>query len=98
MINLIPDQIIEENPANLTPEIFDKPDEPPTANPKGTVKNAIIGFCIGGVLSAASIWIYSALDIVIRNKKKIEEYFEIPVIGVIPIDKIASETEASENV
>ena len=91
---LFSDQIYEENNGLITITVYDKPDRTPAANPKGTVKNSILGFAIGGVVSAAAVWMYSAFDIVIRNKKKIEDYFDIPVIGVIPVNDTAKETEA----
>jgi capsular polysaccharide biosynthesis protein len=56
----------------------------PSANSKGVVKNAIIGFFIGAVISAAAIWVISILDSTIRDKKKIEDTFDVSVIGVIP--------------
>ena len=90
---LIPTQINEENPGLFDIAVYDKPDRTPAANPKGTAKNVIIGFAIGGFMSAVAIWVYSAFDIVIRSKKKIEDYFDIPVIAVIP-DNAVNETEA----
>lgn len=98
LISLIPNQIADENPGYFSIQVYDKPDETPAANPKGTVKNAVIGFAIGAVVSAAAVWMFSAFDIVIRNKKKIEDYFDIPVIAVIPLENSVNETEAVENV
>lgn len=95
---LIPTQINEENPGLFDIAVYDKPDRTPAANPKGTSKNAVIGFALGGVISAIAVWIYSAFDITIRDKKKIEEYFDIPVIAVIPVNNVVAETEAFENV
>ena len=95
---LIPTQINEENPGLFDIAVYDKPDRTPAANPKGTVKNAIIGFAIGAVISAIAVWTYSAFDMVVRNKKKIEDYFDIPVIAVIPVNNTVNETEGVENV
>ena len=49
------------------------------------------------MISAAAVWVFSALDVVVRNKKKIEDYFEIPVIAVIPMKK-SKEAEESQDV
>lgn len=53
-------------------------------NSKNTVRNSIIAFVVGVILSAAVVWIYSANDNIIRNAKRIEDTLGIPVLGVIP--------------
>ncbi len=54
------------------------------ANSKNMVRNAVIAFVVGAILSAVAIWIYSANDNIIRNVKRIEDALDIPVLGVIP--------------
>lgn len=67
--------------------------EPDTVkNGKNTVRNAIIAFFVGFILSAIVVWIRSAFDVVIRSAKKIEENLDLPVLGVIPKYEI-SQTE-----
>lgn len=95
---LIPPQINDVYPGYFSIEVYDKPDATPAANPKGTAKKTILGFAVGAVISAAAVWLYSALDMVVRNRKKIEDYFDIPVIAVIPLHNADNETEAFENV
>ena len=56
-------------------------------NPKNPVVKAIIGFFIGAVISAVVVWIYSVLDVTVRDKKKLEDNFDIPVLGTIPMIK-----------
>lgn len=58
----------------------------PAINPdsKHTVRNSLIGFAGGAILSMVVIFIYSLFDVTIRDKKKIEDNFDIPVLGVIP--------------
>ena len=51
---------------------------------KHTVRNTLIGFAAGAVLSMVVIFVYSLFDVTIRDKKKIEDNFNIPVLGVIP--------------
>ncbi len=53
-------------------------------NSKNTVRNSIIAFVIGAILSAVAVWVYSANDNIIRNAKRIEDTLDIPVLGVIP--------------
>ncbi len=62
---------------------------------KGTVRNVIIGFAIGLVLSLLAIFAVAQFDIVIRSKKKLEDNFDIPVIGVIP--RVDAASSASGN-
>ncbi len=61
---------------------------------KGTVRNAIIGFIIGMLLSLVAIFLFVQLDVTIRSKKKLEDNFDLPILGVIP--RVNSETRISE--
>ena len=97
LLNFIPKNLADENPGLFDIAVYDPPNEKLSVNPKPVTKNAVIGFVIGAVVSAAAVWIYSALDVVVRNKKKIEDYFEIPVIAVIPVKKSEKAGE-SQNV
>lgn len=54
------------------------------ANSKNTVRNTLLGFLGGAVLAAVVVFLLSILDVSIHDKKKIEDNFDIPVIGVIP--------------
>ena len=53
-------------------------------NSKNVVRNIVVGFIGGAVASMLVIFVYSLFDIVIRDKKKLEESFGLPVIGLIP--------------
>ena len=53
-------------------------------NPKSTIRDGVIGFVIGGVLSAVGVFVYSLLDTKIRSKKKIVDSFNLPVLAEIP--------------
>ncbi len=55
-----------------------------SANNKHVVRNSLIGFFGGMIVSMLVIFIASSFDIVIRDKKKLEDTFDIPVIGLIP--------------
>ena len=53
-------------------------------NGKSVVKDAAIGFIGGALLTMAIIFIVFKLDVLIRSKERLEDNFDIPVIGVIP--------------
>ena len=57
---------------------------PSTANSKNVLRNAIIGFLAGAVLAMVFVFVYNMFDVTIRDRKKIEDNFDIPVLGVIP--------------
>lgn len=54
------------------------------ANNKNVVRNALIGFVGGAVVSMLFIFVLSLFDIVVHDKKKLEESFGMPIIGLIP--------------
>ena len=58
------------------------------ANSKNVVRNAFIGFICGAAASMVVIFLYSMFDVVIRDKKRLEESFDFPVLGVIPAFRI----------
>ena len=55
-----------------------------SANSKHEIRNAVLMFLIAGVVSVVAIWIYSFFDVVIRDKKKLIDNVEVPILGVIP--------------
>ena len=57
---------------------------PSAANSRNVVRNSIIGFAIGLVVALIAVFIFSVIDVVIRDKKKLVDNFEAPVLGVIP--------------
>ena len=65
-------------------------------NSKNVVRNAIIGFLAGALVAMIFIWIYSMLDVVIRNSKKIEDALDVPVLAVIPRHDIAMNEEGAK--
>jgi capsular polysaccharide biosynthesis protein len=69
---------------SISIKVIDPPVEEITRNARGTVRNAFIGGVAGAVLAALIVFVVAKLDIVIRTKEKIEQSFNIPVIGVIP--------------
>ncbi len=62
-----------------------KPTAPDTVP---VVKNTLVAFLAGAVISTAVIWVISVFDVVIHDKKKIEDSFDIPILGVIPRQEV----------
>ncbi len=92
--NEVPDLFYSYLPNALKVEPYSAAYFPEIPDSKGVLTKGLIGFLGGAVASAIVIWIYSAFDVVIKCKKKIEDNFDIPVIGVIPAEKNnALETE-----
>jgi len=70
------------NAFSITP--IDSSVFPKAANTKNLVRNSLIAGVIGFVLAAAVIWVISMFDVVIRDKKRIEDNFDYLVLGIIP--------------
>lgn len=65
-------------------KVIDSPDKATSADGKGVLKNTVIGGLAGVVLSMLAVFIISKLDVVVRSKEKLEQSFDIPIIGMIP--------------
>lgn len=65
-----------------------------TPNDKGVVTNAIIGFLVGAVVSMVLIYVAAVFDVVIHDRKKLEEHFDLPILGVIPRYEGQSDSDA----
>lgn len=70
------------------PNFPEEPDE------KETLMNILIGFVVGIVLSIVAIFLIVRFDTTIRSKKKLEDSFDLPILGVIP--GISAEAKASQ--
>ena len=46
--------------------------------------NTAIGVVIGAVITMTFVFVMNMFDVVIHDKKKIEDTFDIPILGVIP--------------
>ena len=77
---LIPELI--PNASEVT--VFDEPEPPRVHNSKNVLRNAVIGFAGGTLLSMLAIFLYSIFDIIIHDRKKIEDNFDSPILAVIP--------------
>ena len=65
-------------------KLIETAEVPTSPNSKGAVKNSAIGFAVGLVVSLLAVFISSNFDVIIRSREKIEENFDIPILGVIP--------------
>ncbi len=63
---------------------LDYPELPTAPDSKNVVRNAVIGFVAGALIAVLIVFILNRFDVIIRSKEKIEENFDIPVLGVIP--------------
>ncbi len=80
---IAPAHIIDRIPNTLEVTIAEEPGDA-TPNSKGTVRAVIIAALAGALVTAAVIWIISMFDVKIRDKKKIEDNFDLPLLAVIP--------------
>ena len=87
--NIAPSAIKNNIRSVLSITIFESPRLPSAPNSKNVVRNAVIAFLAGMIISAAVIWIVDMFDVVIHDKKKIEDNFDIPVLGVVPIQIVS---------
>ena len=67
----------------LTLKILNHP-TPNEANSKNVARNSIFGFIGGALLAMVVIFILDQFDTAVHDKKKLEETFDLPIIGLIP--------------
>lgn len=60
------------------------PEIPKTPDDKNVARNAIIGFVGGALVSALLVFLVVKFDVIVRSREKLEENFDLPVLGVIP--------------
>ena len=63
---------------------IDSPRIAQAADSKNTTRNAVIGFAGGFILSLLAVFFISKFDVVIRTREKLENTFDIPILGTIP--------------
>ncbi len=82
--DIFPADIMERLPYAIKISTLDYPTLPQGADDKNVVRNALIGAVVGIALAALVVFIINKFDVVIRSREKIEENFDIPILGVIP--------------
>ena len=65
-------------------ERIESPREAKTPNAKNTVRNTVIGFAAGFIASMLVVFVVDKFDVIIRSREKIEDNFDLPILGVIP--------------
>jgi capsular polysaccharide biosynthesis protein len=63
-----------------------------TKNDKGVLTSTLVGLLVGAVGSMAVVYISAMFDVVIHDRKKLEDNFDIPILGVIPRYDVDEET------
>jgi len=84
MSDCAPEHISSVYPYSVKVTVVEEPQPAENANGKGTTRNALVGFAAGMIISLLVIFIVNRFDVVIHDRKKIEDAFDIPVLGVIP--------------
>ena len=77
-------------------KIIDSPVQPKAPDSKNVVRNSLIGFLAGILVCMIVIFICNQFDVIIHNKKKIEENFDIPILGVIPRQNVSLKRTESD--
>ncbi len=87
---------LAQNLQNISITKIESPVLATSVNDKGIVKNAMIGILVGAVASMVVIYIVAMFDVVVHDRKKLEDYFDIPILGVIPSQDVLLENSAKE--
>lgn len=54
------------------------------ANSKNVPRNIAVGFAGGALVTMLAIFLLAQFDVLVHDKRKLEETFELPIIGIIP--------------
>ncbi|MBQ8321926.1 MAG: hypothetical protein IJX92_06135 [Clostridia bacterium] len=81
---LLPADIKERLPYAIEISTLDYPEAATSADSKNVLRNAVIGFALGFLLSVLAVFVFAKFDVIIRSREKIEENFDFPILGVIP--------------
>lgn len=57
---------------------------PASPDSKHVVRNAVIGFAAGMIVSMVVVFLLSKFDVIVRSREKLESNFDYPILGVIP--------------
>ena len=61
------------------------------ANSKNVLRNTLVGVLAGAALTMVIIFALAMLDVVIHDRKKLDDSFDVPVLGVIPRFEVGEE-------
>ena len=71
-------------PETVKVQTLQHPVAPTGENSRKVMLNTIIGLAVGAVLAMVLVFVINMYDVVIHDKKKIEDNFNVPILGVIP--------------
>ena len=92
IVDKLPDEVTRIIPNALSVKTIEDPALPKLANSKNEIRNTIVAFFVAAILTMFAILAFAFLGVKIRDKKKIEDNFDLPVLGVIPRQDIQSST------
>lgn len=69
---------------DIEASVIDNPYSNVSKNSRKVTFNILIGSLIGIAIAVVIVFVYDNFDIKIRNKKRLDEHFDIPVLGLIP--------------
>ncbi len=95
--NMAPAAIKTNVQSVLSITIFESPKLPTAPNSKHGIRNVAIAFLSGALFAAIVVWIINVFDVVIRDKKKIEDSFDIPILGVIPMQVLSDKNKGDDH-
>lgn len=68
----------------VTPFTIQHPQRALSPNSHRVVFTTLIGLVAGAVVAMAVVFIINVMDVTVRDRKKLEDSFDVPVLGVIP--------------
>ena len=84
IVEKLPDEVTRIIPNALSVKTIEDPALPKFANSKNEIRNTMVAFFVAAILTMFAILAFAFLGVKIRDKKKIEDNFDLPVLGVIP--------------
>ena len=66
-------------------------------NSNHEVRNAVLSFMVAAVMTVVFIWVYSFFDVVIRDRKKLIDNIDVPILGVIPRHEVTVVTKGGHD-
>jgi capsular polysaccharide biosynthesis protein len=72
---------------SIPASIFDRAKLPTVPQPVGLTRKLIVAAMFGFVLSAGLVLLIEYLDVTVKNAEDIERHLELPVLGVIPMNR-----------
>lgn len=76
--------------------IIDKPETPVSPSSPNVMKNSVMGFMLGLILTVAFFFCKEFLDGRIKNVEDISNEYEIPILGVIPDSTMETSSKAKQ--